>query len=124
MSMCLSMGAGRGVHVTITHVVLDLTVQKHPQTWDLAIQGALLLPEHVQICLTWDLTTPSPSHVHYKARTVSKWAVRILLVCFLVFWVATDVRRSKIILQWILLYYSYNSSIAVFILTHYFTGTF
>ena len=56
---------------------------------------------------------PPPKHVHYEARTVSKRAVRILLYAF---GVATDVRRSKIILQGILLYCSYDSPIAVFVL--------
>ena len=69
--------------------------------------------EHVQLGTSLQ-PPPPPKHVHYEAaRTVSKRAVRILLYAF---GVATDVRRSKIILQGILLYCSYDSPIAVFVL--------
>ena len=37
--VCLSVHRRRGPHVTITHHVLDLTVQPPPPTWDLTVQG-------------------------------------------------------------------------------------
>ena len=61
-------GAGES-HVTITHDALDLTIQGPPPPTDLTGQGP---SRHVH------------KLVHYEAHTVCKWAVSILLECFLV----------------------------------------
>ena len=53
-------GRGVGVHVSITHVALDLTVRKPPQTWDLATRGTHLLPRKCSNLFNLDLNVQKP----------------------------------------------------------------
>ena len=91
-----------GFYVAITHDTLDLTTQGLPWPYpvrppvqeviqscckllnlDITVQGY----PHAQTCSTWSSLCNHPpnlfKHVHYEAHTIDKWAVGILLECFL-----------------------------------------
>ena len=83
---CLSFcpQVGRGSHVTITHDVLDLTIQGPLQPPPPKKYGTSFYRDPQG----WPSPSPTPIldmfKLHYEARTVGKRTIHILVECFLV----------------------------------------